>query len=82
MSISHACQERVVVEIDRECHNYVVENDAARQQKIESEGWRVIRFSNEDVLGDVEAVAIGIARPRVLVEPSPWVAPSLVPRIG
>ena len=33
-----------------------------RQEFLENQGWRVIRFSNEDVLLDVDAVAISLAR--------------------
>ncbi len=58
-----ACVEKkLVVEIDGGYHDYVYENDMTRQERIEAEGWNVIRFSNEDVLDDVEAVAIAIAR--------------------
>ena len=61
--VDFACVEkRLVVEIDGGYHDYVYEDDISRQEKIEAEGWKVIRFSNEDVLDDVEAVAIVIAR--------------------
>ena len=33
-----------------------------RRREIEAQGWDVIQFSNEDVLGDAEAVAVSIAR--------------------
>ena len=33
-----------------------------RQQYLEEQGWRVLRFSNEEVIEDVEAVAIAIAK--------------------
>ena len=52
----------MVIEIDGGYHDYVYENDQSRQHKIQAEGWDVIRFANEDVLEDVEAVAIAIAR--------------------
>ena len=39
-----------------------------RQAFIEERGWKVIRFTNEDVLIDVEAVAISIAK-QIGVEP-------------
>jgi adenine-specific DNA-methyltransferase len=65
-----ACVEkRVVVEIDGGYHDEVYEQDQARQQKIEQAGWTVLRFSNEDVLADVEAVAIAIAK-QIGVEPT------------
>ena len=58
-----ACVEkRQVVEIDGGYHDYVDENDQKRQKKIEALGWKVIRFSNEDVLGDVESIAVAIAK--------------------
>jgi adenine-specific DNA-methyltransferase len=55
-------EKQLVVEIDGGYHDYVYQHDQSRQQTIEAEGWHVIRFSNEDVLGDVEAVAIAIAK--------------------
>ena len=61
--VDFACIEmRFVVEIDGGYHDYLYANDLTRQQKIQAQGWRVIRFSNEEVLADVEAVAIAIAR--------------------
>ncbi len=58
-----ACiNEKLVVEIDGGYHDYVYEEDQSRQQKIKALGWDVIRFTNEEVLGDVEAVGISIAR--------------------
>lgn len=58
-----ACIERrLVIEIDGGYHDYVYANDLSRQQRIEACGWQVLRFSNEDVRGDVEAVAIAIAK--------------------
>jgi very-short-patch-repair endonuclease len=55
-------EKKLIIEIDGGYHDYVYAEDKSRQQKIESEGWDVVRFSNEDVLGDVEAVAVAIAR--------------------
>ncbi len=58
-----ACVEKkLVVELDGGYHDYVYEDDISRQAKIKAAGWDVIRFSNKDVLDDVEAVAIAIAR--------------------
>ena len=58
-----ACIEKtLVVEIDGGYHDYRYEDDQSRQRKLEAEGWNVIRFSHEDVLDDVEAIAIAIAR--------------------
>jgi very-short-patch-repair endonuclease len=50
----------LVVEVDGGYHDYCDVSDASRQQKIEAAGWSVIRFTNDEVLGDVEAVATAI----------------------
>jgi adenine-specific DNA-methyltransferase len=61
--VDFVCQERqLVIELDGGYHDDVFEADRNRQQFLESEGYRVIRFSNEDVIADVEAVAIAIKR--------------------
>jgi len=58
-----ACIEKnLIIELDGGYHDYVYENDMDRQRHLENKGWRVIRFSNEDVLEDVDAVAIAIKR--------------------
>ena len=49
------------LELDGGYHDYQYADDLARQKFLEDQGWSVIRFSNEDVLKDVEAVAISIA---------------------
>ena len=58
-----ACVARkLIVELDGGYHDYQYADDLARQSFLEDQGWSVIRFSNEDVLKDVEAVAISIAK--------------------
>lgn len=54
--------KKLVVEIDGGYHDGLDDVDLERQQRIESHGWHVIRFHNEDVLEDVESAAIAIAR--------------------
>lgn len=57
-----ACQSRqLVVELDGDYHDRIVEDDLRRQRYIEERGWSVIRFTNDDVMDDVEAVARHIA---------------------
>ncbi len=57
-----ACEDRkLVVELDGDYHDHVVEDDLSRATFIENQGWQVIRFSNDDVLADVESVARTIA---------------------
>ena len=54
--------QRLIVELDGGYHDYQYENDASRQKYLEGRGGRVLRYANEDVLDDVEAVAIAIAK--------------------
>ena len=57
-----ACvSHKLVVELDGDYHDHVQENDLRRQRYLEREGWNVIRFTNEDVLRDAEAVLRSIA---------------------
>ena len=58
-----ACvKARLIVEIDGGYHDYTYADDRSRQRRLEQSGWKVLRFSNEDVLDDVQAVAVAIAR--------------------
>ena len=64
-----ACVDKhTVVELDGEYHDDQHEMDRKRQTTMESMGWQVIRFANEEVLADVDAVAISIVR-HIGVEP-------------
>ena len=57
-----ACvSQRLVVELDGGYHDSIQHNDLQRQQFITSQGWTVVRFSNEEVLRDVESVLIAIS---------------------
>ena len=57
-----ACvSQRLVVELDGGYHDSVQDQDLKRQQYLTSQGWKVVRFTNEDVLRDVESVLIAIA---------------------
>ena len=61
--VDFACIEKdIVIELDGGYHEHQYDKDRVRQAFLESQGWQVLRFSNEDVLLDVEAVAISIAR--------------------
>jgi very-short-patch-repair endonuclease len=51
------CSElRLVIEVDGDSHVESVEYDALRTSILESLGLRVIRFTNADVLGNIEGV--------------------------
>lgn len=51
------CIERkLIVEVDGGQHADQLEYDAARTASLESNGYRVLRFWNNDVLGNIEGV--------------------------
>ena len=61
--VDFACSERLlIVELDGAYHEATLEADARRESDLCRKGWDVIRFTNDDVLSDVEAVAVAIAR--------------------
>ncbi|MSO81558.1 MAG: endonuclease domain-containing protein [Alphaproteobacteria bacterium] len=52
---------RFAIEIDGPQHAYAVRYDAGRTAAIEGSGYLVLRFCNNDVLGDIERVLSAIA---------------------
>ncbi len=53
--------ERLAIEIDGDTHAGNERYDAARTQFIAREGYRVLRFANGDVMGNVEGVLTQIS---------------------
>lgn len=49
-------QARLVIEVDGEIHQYTREEDAIRQEFLESLGLRVIRFTNQEVMSNMDDV--------------------------
>ncbi|MBU6464771.1 MAG: endonuclease domain-containing protein [Bradyrhizobium sp.] len=47
---------KIVIELDGGQHNQQQAQDASRQRQIEAAGYRVLRFWNHDVLGNLEGV--------------------------
>jgi adenine-specific DNA methylase len=65
------CHEaRLVVEAEGDVHEHRKEKDEVRQRYLEALGYRVLRFSNERVLGDTEAVLQEIEGALTLPSPS------------
>ena len=64
--ISHRC--KLIVEVDGSQHGETVEQDAARMRFLEAEGYRVLRFWNNEVLDNLDAVltVIAAALPKAL----------------
>ena len=50
----------LVIELDGEYHDFIVEADLERQDYLQQQGFEVLRFWNEDVMKDAEAVARAI----------------------
>ena len=61
---------KLVIEVDGGQHAISAEDDAARTRYIEAQGYRVIRFWNNDVVGNIEGVVAEIERV-LLDRPSP-----------
>ena len=57
----YARAPRLIIEVDGPIHERQREDDAARQAHLESLGYRVLRFTNEQVLEETEAVLDQIA---------------------
>ena len=55
-----ARQRRLAIELDGESHGGREAQDAGRTAFLEKRGWRVIRFTNPDVMTNAEGVARAI----------------------
>ena len=54
-------EEKLIVELDGISHDGQLDRDAARSSYLVGQGFRVVRFSNEDALRRTEGVLIKIA---------------------
>ena len=61
---------KLVIEVDGGQHATSADDDAARTRYMQAQGYRVIRFWNNDVLGNIEGVVAEIERV-LLDKPSP-----------
>ncbi|MCF8464406.1 MAG: dihydropteroate synthase [Flavobacteriales bacterium] len=66
-------QEKLVIEIDGLIHQLpdVHDNDIARERWLKEQGFEVIRFTNEEVLGDIDEVRYKIQRKIKATDSSP-----------
>jgi very-short-patch-repair endonuclease len=59
--VSHSC--KLIVEVDGESHDFEerIRYDQVRDQWFASRGYRVLRFTNDDVMKNLEGVVLTIA---------------------
>ena len=70
-----ACHQlKLVIEIDGSQHGSQTTNDETRTRHLESEGYRVLRFWNNDVLSNVDGVLAGIQN-AIAATPTPNPSP-------
>ncbi|WP_336951762.1 MULTISPECIES: endonuclease domain-containing protein [Sphingobium] len=65
---------KLIIEIDGDTHSAKDRYDARRTEFLESLGYRVIRFGNPDVVGNIEGVLSVIAQ-ALRHSPSPQLSP-------
>lgn len=53
-------KHRLVIELDGRGHMERSQNDVARTKLLESQGYRVVRFWNSQVMNDIEGVIAAI----------------------
>jgi very-short-patch-repair endonuclease len=63
---------KLVIELDGGQHDWQQESDAQRTRRIEAAGYRVLRFWNNDVIGNLEGVLSEIQR---VLPPTPDPSP-------
>jgi very-short-patch-repair endonuclease len=69
---------RLVVEVDGPIHQYTTEEDAIRQKFLESLGFRVLRFTNEQVLTNIDGVLNKIAEALRQTNAAPTLTPEQI----
>ena len=55
-------QKKIIIELDGDSHDFSEQKDKERTEALNKEGYQVIRFSNADVLDNLEGVLMTIAR--------------------
>jgi very-short-patch-repair endonuclease len=68
-------RERFGIELDGDSHTGREEHDRRRTTYLESEGWKLIRFTNSDPVSNPEGVAVAILQALTGTSPSPRPSP-------
>jgi very-short-patch-repair endonuclease len=58
--VAHSC--KLIVELDGESHDFAerIRHDARRDEWFASRGYRVLRFTNDDVMKNLEGVVVAV----------------------
>ncbi len=67
---------KLVIEVDGASHEIAREQDEGRTRYLQSEGYQVIRFWNNDVLGNLDGVVAHIRHAKALSASGPSPSPS------
>ena len=70
-------EPKLVIELDGDTHAGREAFDAARTRFLEEQGYRVVRFTNSDVMGNIDGVmeALGCIIDGMLIPPLPTLSP-------
>jgi very-short-patch-repair endonuclease len=63
-------EQKLVIELDGEQHQEQLAYDEQRTDFLQSQGWRVLRFWNNDVLNNLDGVLTTIAERLTVLPPS------------
>jgi len=76
-SAAHACIERrLIIELDGSQHRQALDRDAARDAFLRKRGFVMLRFWNNEVLNEMQAVLDRIWATAFLPPPSPRPSPA------
>ncbi|EPR08849.1 hypothetical protein M527_08945 [Sphingobium indicum IP26] len=66
------CRElRLMIELDGESHDHSVQYDSRRDDYCRSRGYRILRFSNADVMENLEGVVSHVRATLAQAHPQP-----------
>lgn len=75
-------EKRLIIEVDGLIHQYTAEEDSIRQEYLESVGFTVIRFTNDDVEQNINAVLDSISHTVSMIANNVSQSPPLQPGEG
>ncbi len=64
----------LVIEVDGDSHSSQIDYDTERTAYLQTQGYRVIRFSNTDIMGNIEGV-LSVVQTMIATPPLPSLSP-------